>query len=333
MRTAGVAFGLVVTIVCFGGCRGGPRERVTLATAPLPVFGLVFIAEGRGYFAEQGITVVQRRFSAGRYALAALVAREVDAATACETPTASAGVKQADLQVLTTLHVTNSSTHLVARADRGIRTGADLAGKRVGVPLGTRSEFFLHVLLAYSGVPDRSVREIDVPPDRAVDALVSGEVDAVAIWPPHVERARRLLGRDASVEIGTPLYTEISMLVTRSDVLRERREALVKVVRALAQAEKLVREHPDEAFATLRKEIGGDGEADLLDAWRRIQPGLGLTNQLAAVLERESEWLRSEGRIAGPPIDVGRMLRTDVLAEVEPEAVTFVSRTPLRSPR
>ena len=127
------------------------------------------------------------------------------------------------------------------------------------------------------------------------------------------------------MEVASELYVERSALLTREGTHRARRGALVKLVAALADAERLVRERPQEAFQALREEFSEASEAELSDAWGRIHLGLGLTHELAAVLEQEAAWFRSTGRVTGPPLDVGALLVPDVLAEVLEEAVTFVS--------
>jgi NitT/TauT family transport system substrate-binding protein len=311
-------------------CSPERRERIVLGTAHLPAMGLVFIAEAKGYFAERGVDVEHRRFTTGRDALVALEAGQLDAATAFETPVVLRASRAGDLRILTTLHVSNRSARLVARADRGIARARDLRGKRIGVPRDTNAEYFLHVLLAFGGVADREVAVVEVAPEAAADAIASGEVDAIATWPPHAERARRMLGAAGAVELGAEAYTEVSVLVTRAEVLAARREALVRVVRALADAERLVQLRPWEAFEALRSAFPESSAQDLEDAWRRVRPTLGLTHQLAAVLEEESRWFRAAGRIEGPLLDAGALLEPDVLAEVDGEAVTFV--TPPRRP-
>jgi len=310
-------------VLLLAACSRREPERITIGMARLPAFGLVFIADAKGYFAARGLTVEQRRFSTGRDALTALAAGEVEAATAYATPVALRATR-GDVEVLTTLHTATGATRIVARADRGIVRAEDLAGKRIGVSHGTNGEYLLHTVLAYAGVED-AARVEDVTPEAAVDALVHGEIDAVAIWPPHAERAVRMLGPGRAVEIRSVVYTEISVLATRDAARRGRRAAFVRFVAALADAERLVREHPEEAFQALRGEFGEIGEAELREEWGRIAPALGITHELADVLERESAWFRGRGRITGPPLDVATVLHPDVLAEVDPEAVTFVS--------
>ncbi|HET8542338.1 MAG TPA: NrtA/SsuA/CpmA family ABC transporter substrate-binding protein [Anaeromyxobacter sp.] len=310
--------------LALAACAPGRRERLVVGGPHLPALGLVFVAQAKGYFAAHGLEVEYRRFTSGRDAVAALGSGRIDAAVSFETPIVLRAAHDPSLRVLTTVHVSSGNTSLVAGGDRGIAEASDLAGKRVGVPRNTNAEYFLDLLLAWGGVDQREVRLVDVAPEAAADALASGDVDAVAIWTPHAERARRMSGPRGAVEIRSDVYTELSMLATREPVLAARRGAFVKLVAALADAERLVRERPGEAFAAVRAEFPEASEAELAEAWRRIRPTLGLTHHLAASLEDESRWFRAAGRTDGPPVDVGVLLEPDVLAEVDPEAVTFV---------
>ncbi len=324
MRGRRAAGRWLVVLVALASCARERRDKLVVGTLHQPALGLVYLAQAKGYFARHGLDVEERRFASGRDALAALGAGRIDAATSFETPVVLRAGRDRSLRVLTTTHVANGNTRLVARADRGISTASDLAGKRVGIPRNTNAEYVLDVLLAWGGIPQRDVRLVEVAPMATAEALASGDVDAVAIWAPHAERARRLAGPGGAVEIASEVYTELSMLVTREPVLAARRAALVKLVSALADAERLVRERPEEALAAMRAEFTELDEADLAEAWRRVRLTLGLTHQLAAALEDESRWFREAGRVEGEPLDVGVILDADVLSKVDSEAVTFV---------
>lgn len=325
MRPARAARSSIAAVaLALAACAPERHERLVLGTMHFPTLGLVYVAQAKGYFGAHGLEVELRRFPTGREALAALGAERVDAATAYETPVVLRAAHDPLLRVLTTLHASSASTRLVARADRGISTAADLGGKRIAIPRNTNAEYFLDVLLAWNAIPRGGVRIVDVAPQAAPDALASGEVDAVAIWTPFAERARRMGGARGAVELGSEVYTELSMLATREPVLAARRGAFVKLVAALADAERLARERPQEALAALRGEFPEIGEADLAAAWSAVRPRLGVTHQLAGVLEDEARWFRAAGRDGGAPLDVDLLLAPGVLAQVEPEAVTFV---------
>jgi NitT/TauT family transport system substrate-binding protein len=320
VRAAAAALALLAA----GGCRrSAAPEVVTIGTARQPAFGLVFIAEAKGYFAEEGLRVEQRRFATGRDALDALVSAQVDAATAFDTPVVLRAAKVPELEILTTLHVASRYTRVVARRDRGIGSEADLRGKRLAAPAATSAEYLLHHLLRLGGVAPREVTVADLEPDAAVDALASGEVDAIATWTPHAERAVEKLGAAATVEIGSDAYTETSMLVTRSGVRAARAGALVKLVRALARAERLAQTSPEEAREALAAEFPELSADELRRRWERQTLQLGLSELLAHVLTSEAGWFRETGRLGAPALDVERLLVPDVLARVDDQAVTF----------
>ena len=182
----------------------------------------------------------------------------------------------------------------------------------------------MHTLLVLAGV-DGKATLVPLEPGPAVDALVAGEVDAIATWAPHASRAERRLGAANRVELGSEVYSEQSVLAVKNAGLAAHRPALVRLVGALADAERLVRERPVEAFAALRGEFPEVDEAEFREEWSRIELGLGVTHTLAATLEREADWFRTTGRSPGPPLDVAALLAPDVLAEVDEEAVTFVA--------
>lgn len=330
MRDGRPCCAILLATLTLAACSRPPRERLVLAGVHLPALGLVSIAQSKGYFEEAGLEVEERRFATGRDAVAALAAGEADVATSFETPIVLRARREPGLVILTTLHTSTRDVRVVARRDRGIRVPSDLAGRRVAAPRGTHAEYFLHALLEYSGVRPQDVHLEDIHPEAAPGALAEGRVDAIAVWTPHAERAVRLLEARGAVELETDVYAEISVLSTRADVHTRRRGALVKLVRALSRAERLVQEHPADAFDALRDGFPGVSDAELREAWSRVRPTLGLTHELATFLQDQSDYFRSVGRADAAPLDPSHLFAPGILTEVDREAVTFV--TPARSP-
>jgi len=321
---------LVIAVVslALGGalsCVRRPPERVSIAVLQGPAVALLFLAEAEGYFAEERVSVELRSFQTGRDALSALIAREVDLAASFTTPVAARAASFPELRVLTTLHTSSRNTRLLARADRGIRTAADLPGKRVALAPNTSAEYFFLRLLAFANVPARAVTIVPLEPNELAPALAEGRVDAVAVWGPVLQNARRAAGVP-TVELASDVYTELSMLVTRAEVLDRRREALRRVLRALARAERLLHDRPAAAFEALRPRFAGVDERDLREAWEAVEPGLGLTNLLAGVLDHEGKWLRTKTGFPTTPGAGARLLDGSLLEEIDPEAVTLVGQ-------
>lgn len=305
-----------------------PGKPLVIGTPGMAAVGLLDIAARHGELAREGLSVELRAFPSGRDALEALVAGKLDVAACFDTPLVLAAARHPGLRVLTSLHHASRNTVLVARRDRGIRSAEDLRGRRVGVPRATNAAFFLDTLLAFGGVAREEVTQVDLAPEGAPEALARGEVDAVAIWYPEARRAREALPPGEAVEIPAEVYTEMSMLVVREDLLSARGAELTRLLRALSAAEHLAENRPAEAFAALRSAHPREREDDLREDWARGHPGLGLTNVLLTVLERESRWvLRAQGR-TGPGPDFREFLAPGPLSAADPEVVTVHAPLP-----
>jgi NitT/TauT family transport system substrate-binding protein len=323
MRTPSVTLLLLAVLGAASACSASrpSEDRLLIAEAAATSFGLVSIAEAKGYFADEGLATEYLHFTAGRESLAAVIEGRADVGMAYQTPIARRSFETSAFRILTSLHRSHEDTRIIARADRGIRSSADLRGKRIGLPRGTNAEPFLEILLTLGGVPSTAVEVVDVAPDAQPDALAQGRVDAIAAWSPFRERAKRALGDDA-VEISSKVYTEMSMLVARTEALQRRRDAIRKLLRGLVRAERLVQERPDEALAVLQRRTPSLPADELRAQWDEIDFMLGLQNQLVVTLEREAEIVRSRLGLGAPLPDFGALLAPELLEETLPEAVT-----------
>jgi len=100
--------------------------------------------------------------------------------------------------------------YIVGRKDRGIETVADLKGKRVGTTLRTIAEFYLGRFLELHGMNQQGMTLVDLKtPAEWVNAIVAGDVDAVATAQPYANAVKDRLGANAvvwSAQSGQPLY-------------------------------------------------------------------------------------------------------------------------------
>lgn len=78
--------------------------------------------------------------------------------------------------------------YIIRRKDRGIAKISDLKGKKIGVARQTITEFYLGRFLALNGMNIRDVTLVDVKPAQFVNAITSGEVDAIIAWQPYVSQ-------------------------------------------------------------------------------------------------------------------------------------------------
>jgi sulfonate transport system substrate-binding protein len=229
----------------------------------------------------------------GRAAMSQLVSGEADLATGSETQALLNSVAEPRLRIIVTL--AECRYRIVARRSSGVRRIADLRGKKIAVTMNTSSEYFLQRMLR--GV---QAQVIGLEGQEMPAALGRRMVDAVAIWEPHAENSLRALGDDAVVFEDGAAYTEQFNLNTRTDVLadREKRAAMVALVREIGRVSAGLRKRPPEGLASL-------------------SPKVGLTNQTVTAVWPQFSF---PGRLSGK-LEM-------VIGEVEPWVAAAQKRTP-----
>lgn len=324
---------LLALAVLTGGCgKGAPAdgaaapERLVLSFAEQPLSAQVYVAEALGLFEREGLAVTLRRQSSGKGALDDLVAGHADVATASETPILFAVLDGRPICILSTLAVTERNLALVGRRDRGLLGKADLRGKRVAVSPRTNSEFFLDVLLIYHWLPREAVTAVDLAPERMVPALLSGEVDAISAWEPHLSEAQRRLGRNAVTFSGQGIYLWTWNLVTGREIARQRPAVLRKLLRALLAATEEMAARPAAARRLVAERLGIPA-AQLRDTWDIYAFDLQLDQSLLLNLEGQTRWAMRKRYSDRPTLP--NYLDTvcpEALADVAPTALTLIHR-------
>ncbi len=202
-RWTGLRIGLsIAVLLSAAACRQQPQEpaaaraKVVLATQAVPCSGLIAVADEKGYFAHAGLEVRIDLYPSGRDALGALMRGEAHVATVADIALAGAIIDDPTLRVIASIG-TSTGSQVVARRDRSIATPADLKGKRVGYSPGTASHYYLHSFLLMNGIRRDDIAAVPVPPARQAQAVVSGEVDAVAAFDVYAFVAGRELAANA----------------------------------------------------------------------------------------------------------------------------------------
>jgi len=164
---------------------------------------------------------------------------QADIATNSETQIVHASAANPDLRVIFT--IAESPYRIVARRSAGVARLADLRGKRIGTQPGSSADYFLGAMLRTAGLTTADITYVpfmaktEAPVSRLPEALRGGRIDAVALWEPQVERARKVIGGDAIEFYDPVVYTEKFCLCTTEANLGDAsmRPRIVAFVRAL----------------------------------------------------------------------------------------------------
>lgn len=299
-------------------------ERLVVADAPTLLTGLVSIAAGKGYFAEQGLEVEVKEFKTGDDATRAMFDGVADIATVAETAFVFDSFREKDFSLFATIGSWDNEVKIVARTDRNINSIADLRGKRVGTHPKISVHYFLSQVLLKHGLTMRDITPVFKKAGELPAALEAGEIDAFSLREPFIGEAAQRLNGNVKVFAEPGLYWKSFSLVARNNTLAERSDALQGFLRALRQAEMLVREQPREAASILAARLNSTPEKIAADL-EQVKLRLGLEQRLVYMLENVAAWALDEDLVTAKAVpNYLPLINSDVLRAVKPNAVTII---------
>ena len=181
---------------------------------------------------------------------------------------------------------------IVAKRSAGIRTLADLRGKRVVVPRNTSAHYHLVAMLRSAGVAESDVTIVTAPATGMAAAIMRGEADAISMWEPESQNAAEALGSDAVIFQNNKVYRELFSVYSSTDVLEnpKRRAELVEFVRALVGQVRDVQKDPKRFFPLFSK-VTGHPEAQIARGWEHHAFPLAVPADLLDIITEEEKWV------------------------------------------
>ncbi|MEV0335157.1 ABC transporter substrate-binding protein [Nocardia sp. NPDC050717] len=188
------------------------------------------------------------------------------------TPPLTALANQRDIVYLGISGPRVENGRLVATANSGITSAADLKGKRVGIAHGSWQTTLLLFALDRVGLTWADIEPVDVDVRGGGTALLAGELDAwVGTYPGlgEVEAATALttLVDTASV------FSHPSLWFTRRDLAESDRGAVEAVLTALRASDAWITAHPRSAAQYFVDDARSRGVPADLDAWEAALRG------------------------------------------------------------
>ncbi len=303
---------------------GLPTRARAQANAPLS-FGfqntswgtIGMVAEAEKLFDKAGANVRIFRFGDGKSTRDAMIAGRVDIGVLGGTPFI-VGAAKGDIGAMGTALYAGRTNAVVAAKASGIKSVADLKGKRVASQIGSSTHYvFENKILPKYGLTKADVQIVNVPFQNHVAALIGKSADAFAGVEPFPSVAE--------VEgLGTVLvdYSEFDMqpvfLAVNEPVLRGKRDALVAFMRGWLAAVRIVREEPARAVRIVWEQFRAQGYDSGQDVFKRMLGTLDVrpdyVPNLREYLDEQSQVLVKLRQIPAAP-DWSRILDTSVLAQ------------------
>lgn len=223
--------------------------------------GWLSVLKSRGTLEQRlarlGVGVTWTEFTAGPVQLEALNVGSIDFGNVGEAPPIFAQAAGAPLVYAGAGNPNVKAEAVVVPKDSGIRSVADLKGKRVAYNKGSNVHYFLVKLLEKHGLAYGDVQSVFLPPADARAAFEKGSVDAWVIWDPFLAAAEKLLGArvlataEGVVKNRAYYFTSRDFATRNTDVLRV---ALEEV----NQVERWAQKNPAAAAQELSRILGLD---------------------------------------------------------------------------
>jgi len=298
-------------------------ETIRVAAPALEQTALLYLANEQKFFARNGLKVVISDCDTGVTALKELHADKADIAEAAEFPIVKAFFDHQPIMIIA-CNDRFENDYLIVRTNRGITKIADLKRKRIGVALGTITEFYLHRLLWLNDIDPKEITIVDVIPARYAASLADNEVDALIAWQPFVHRIQEQEGRKVAVWPAQSSQAVYSLLACNKDWLAEHAGAARRFLKSLFEAEEYLLRHPEAAGMTIQHRLGYS-DAYMRDVWPQHQFSLSLDQTLVLLMKDQAQWLIRNRLTAEHVIpDITQCIDSGPLRNVKREAVNII---------
>jgi len=326
------SFILVLIIIIAGGFfisefmkkPGLESEILTIGTSNSLNSVLLTIADEKGFFKKEGISVVLKWYKSAGNALDDMLAGNIHMAGVSETPIMYKSFYRDDFKIFATICTNSNDPKIIMISDKGRPQVSDLTGKIIGTTKkGQSAHFFLYLFLLKHGIGEDNVTLIHDSPAQIVDRLVKGDIHAASLFEPYAAYAKNLIKEKAFVFEESGLYSKTYNLVAKTNYLNTHNETNKRILKALIAAEKFHLDFPEQFLEIIyrRHKIKKNNIKNYLS---NSSMEVSLPGSLLFTLRDEAKWAiqsKLTDKIKIP--DFSNIIFTDSLNAVRPESMTF----------
>jgi ABC-type nitrate/sulfonate/bicarbonate transport system substrate-binding protein len=262
-------------------------QEITIGEGVALGWGQFFVADHHKTWEKQGLTPKVTTFASGRLVLDALVGGGVVIGTAAETPVVFANLNGLPVRIIGTLN-RHEPFDLVAVQD--IKTAKDIKGRKIGYSQGTNAHYYLLKLLKEAGLSLSDISAVSLNPGDFVSSLSGGAIDAFIWTEPHISQAIKQGGGKFHAIRSPGLYNGYSAIITLQSTIDNKPDLLVKALKALIEADEIIKKDPAAAATLTAERIKLDPEI-AQGFWPRANFKLELNKtELVDELQAQAKW-------------------------------------------
>ncbi|MBR0824539.1 ABC transporter substrate-binding protein [Bradyrhizobium manausense] len=273
------------------------------------VDGHIFTGLDRGSFQKEGIAFDLFEFNTGPLVFEAMAEGKLDVLSAGGVISNYLALGAGRAFLINDIEI--ATAQLWVRPDLGVRTFADLRGKRIATTTRTTAHIFLDRALRANSLGLADVEVVNGTMSASVAAFIAGEVPAVALWVPFNIAVREKLPDAVKLVDASAFYPQSAVVggwVVHPDYYEANKDVLAKIIRGWADAnDYMVRNTRAAAEALQKNHYPQAAIADVVEAfkaqkmftsreWRRLYAD----GTVEKWLQQVSDFFVSNAGIANP---------------------------------
>ncbi|QQR93023.1 MAG: NrtA/SsuA/CpmA family ABC transporter substrate-binding protein [Candidatus Iainarchaeum archaeon] len=304
---------LMVSLVISGCVVSQNSTVVRIGFQNTPASALVQIADEKGLFEKNGVHVKLEEFTAGKFALQAMLAGSVEMSTPAEIPVMLAKMQGNELYVLSEIGENQNEAPMIVRAD-GNPTIQDFFSqkRKLSTSLGGTPEYATYQYLKHFNISRENVEIIAQKPEEMVGALSSSSVDAIVIFEPYPSLAEQTLTGTTRYELPPGVYTTAYLLAANKTWVDQNPEQAKSILKALKEAEDFARENPVVAKEIVARRTKFSPEL-INKIWSDFDLRARISDQLIQTWNEEARWAIDTNKVTSTVIpNFTTLLRPDL---------------------
>ena len=262
-------FGVLLGTMLLGGTAAG-AEPLKIGHSTWVGYGPFYIAQEKGFFEEEGVSVELLVMEDVKTRLPAIAAGQVDAGATTVDTVLNFYSDRRPFRYLFAVDDSNGGDGIVANLD--IESVAGLKGKKIAYTEGSVSQFYLGVLLKDIGLSLDDVEGVNMTAGDAGAAFVAKRVDAAVTWEPWLTRGNQAEHGHILVDSSTSPGLITDVLLTTTAKLEARLQEFQALYRAWVKAVEWQKANEAEADAIMAGGVGG--WLDKADVFKETRAGV-----------------------------------------------------------
>jgi ABC-type nitrate/sulfonate/bicarbonate transport system substrate-binding protein len=268
-----------------------------------------------GYLEKRGLKTQDFAVPSGNLTMQQMVARQVDLGTYAG-PSLIIGHDKGGLVAIAQIETVGATAALVVRKELGIKTIAELKGKKIANQTGSSiGNIFVDQVCPANGLKKGEYQEVRMDVNNMIAAMAAKTVDAMINIEPYVSIAE-------AEGLGSPImdltkYDPVPVFMAATpDFVEKNPDAIVAYLKAWLDVKKDFKENPKKASDVIYSFFtskGYDMKPEVFaKAMGRVTVDPGFPHDLVPYMTGHAEALLKEKKIAAMP-DWKKVLRTDFM--------------------